>query len=124
MPRNVLLLGVTSFFADVASDMVVPLLPSFIVSLGGGAAFIGAVEGTAEAAASLLKFISGRWADKARRLLPLAVSGYAVAGAVRPLLAFAAAPWQVLALRCSDRVGKGLRTSPRDKLLAASAPPG
>jgi MFS family permease len=124
VPRNVLLLGVTSFFADVASDMVVPLLPSFIVSLGGGAAFIGAVEGTAEAAASLLKFISGRWADKARRLLPLAVSGYAVAGAVRPLLAFAAAPWQVLALRCGDRVGKGLRTSPRDKLLAASAPPG
>jgi MFS family permease len=124
MPRNVLLLGVTSFFADVASDMVVPLLPAFILSLGGGAAFIGAIEGTAEATASLLKFISGRWADKARRLLPLALSGYVVAGAVRPLLAFAAAPWQVLALRCSDRVGKGLRTAPRDKLLAASAPAG
>jgi MFS family permease len=124
MPRNVVLLGVTSFFADVASDMVVPLLPSFIVSLGGGAAFIGAVEGMAEAAASLLKFVSGRWADRSRRLLPLAACGYAVAGAVRPLLALAAAPWQVLALRCTDRVGKGLRTSPRDKLLAASAPPG
>jgi MFS family permease len=124
MPRNVVLLGVTSFLADVASDMVVPLLPSFILSLGGGAAFVGAVEGTAEATASLLKFISGRWADRSRRLLPLAACGYAVAGAVRPLLAFAVAPWQVLALRCSDRVGKGLRTSPRDKLLAASAPAG
>jgi MFS family permease len=101
--------------------MVVPLLPAFLVALGGGAEALGIIEGAAEATASLFKYVSGRWADRARRLLPLAVAGYAIAGAVRPLLALARAPWHVLAVRCVDRVGKGIRTSPRDKLLAASA---
>jgi MFS family permease len=109
--------------ADVASDMVVPLLPAFLVSLGGGAQALGLIEGAAEATASLFKYVSGRWADRARRLRPLAIAGYAMAGAVRPLLALAIAPWQVFAVRCIDRVGKGIRTSPRDKLLAASAAP-
>src|SRR5258708_29630702 len=103
--------------------MVMPLLPAFIVTLGGGAASIGTIEGAAEATASLFKYLSGRWADRARRLRPLAVLGYAIPAALRPLLAVASAPWHVLALRCGDRLGKGLRTSPRDKLLAASAPP-
>ena len=101
--------------------MVVPLLPAFLVALGGGAEALGIIEGAAEATASLFKYVSGRWADRARRLLPLAVAGYAIAGAVRPLLALARAPWHVFAVRCLDRVGKGIRTSPRDKLLAASA---
>ena len=121
--RNVFLLGLTSFLADVASDMVMPLLPAFIATLGGGAASIGAIEGAAEATASLFKYLSGRWADRARRLRPLAVLGYAIPAALRPLLAVASSPWHVLALRCGDRIGKGLRTSPRDKLLAASAAP-
>src|SRR5262249_26774849 len=82
---------------------------------------LGIIEGAAEATASLFKYLSGRWADRARRLLPLALSGYAIAGAVRPLLALARAPWHVFVVRCADRVGKGIRTSPRDKLLAASA---
>src|SRR5712691_3190579 len=103
--------------------MVVPLLPVFLVSLGGGAEAIGVVEGAAEATASGFKYLSGRWADRSRRLLPLALAGYGIAGAIRPLLALAGAPWQVLAIRCGDRVGKGIRTSPRDKLLAASVPP-
>ena len=101
--------------------MVVPLLPAFLVALGGGAEALGVIEGAAEATASLFKYLSGRWADRARRLLPLAVAGYAIAGAVRPLLALARAPWHVFVVRCVDRVGKGIRTSPRDKLLAASA---
>src|SRR5438445_1318647 len=101
--------------------MVVPLLPAFLVAVGGGAEALGIIEGAAEATASLFKYVSGRWADRARRLLPLAVAGYAIAGAVRPLLALARAPWHVFAVRCLDRVGKGIRTSPRDKLLAASA---
>jgi MFS family permease len=122
--RNVLLLGVVSFFADVASDMVVPLLPAFLLTLGAGASFLGLVEGVAEAIAAVFKYLSGRWADRSRRLLPLAALGYALPAAVRPLLALAAAPWHVLALRATDRVGKGIRTSPRDKLLAASAPQG
>lgn len=122
--RNVLLLGVVSFFADVASDMVVPLLPAFLLTLGAGASFLGLVEGVAEATAAVFKYLSGRWADRSRKLLPLAALGYALPAAVRPLLALAAAPWHVLALRATDRVGKGIRTSPRDKLLAASAPQG
>ena len=122
LSRNVVLLGVVSFFADVSSDMVMPLLPAFLVSLGAGAAFLGVIEGAAEATAALLKYLSGRWADKVRRLLPLAVVGYALAAVARPFLAIARAPWHVLAVRNVDRVGKGLRTSPRDKLLAASAP--
>lgn len=118
-----LLLGFVSFWADVASDMVVPLLPAFLITLGAGATFLGLIEGAAEATAAVLKYVSGRQADKSTRLVPLAAAGYLLAAAVRPLLALAGAPWHVLAIRCTDRVGKGLRTSPRDKLLAASAPP-
>jgi len=122
LPRNVLLFGAVSLLADISSDMVMPLLPAFLVGLGANAAFIGVVEGTAEATAALLKYVSGRWADRVRRLLPLAIAGYALAALARPFLAFARAPWQVLAIRSIDRVGKGIRTSPRDKLLAASTP--
>jgi len=121
--RNVFLLGLVSLLGDVSSEMVVPLLPAFLVALGGGAEALGVVEGAAEATASLFKYLSGRWADRARRLLPMATFGYALAAAVRPLLALAQSPWHVLAVRCVDRVGKGIRTSPRDKLLAASAEP-
>jgi MFS family permease len=123
LTRNVFWLGVVSFFGDVASDMVVPLLPAFLVSIGGGAAAIGAVEGAAEATASVFKYLSGRWADRSRRLVPLTLAGYGLSAVARPLLALALAPWHVFAIRCADRVGKGVRTSPRDKLLASSAPP-
>ena len=122
--RNVVVLGAVSLCADVASDMVVPLLPAFLLSLGAGASFLGAVEGLAEATAALCKWLSGRFADRLRRLLPLTAAGYGLAAAVRPLLSLALAPWHVLAVRLLDRVGKGVRGSPRDKLLAASAPEG
>ena len=121
--RNVLLLGLVSLFGDISSEMVVPLLPAFLIALGGGAEALGIIEGVAEATASLFKYLSGRWADRVRRLLPMAVGGYALAAVVRPLLAIARAPWHVFAVRCVDRVGKGIRTSPRDKLLAGSADP-
>src|SRR5713226_1207054 len=123
LARNVVLLGVVSLLADVSSDMVMPLLPAFLVSLGAGAAYLGVIEGAAEATAALLKYLSGRWADRARRLLPLAVAGYALAAMARPFLAVVHAPWQVLLVRNIDRVGKGIRTSPRDKLLAESTEP-
>jgi MFS family permease len=122
LTRNVVLLGVVSLLADISSDMVMPLLPAFLVSLGATAGYIGVVEGAAEATAALLKYWSGRWADRVQRLLPLAIAGYALAGLARPFLAIARAPWQVLAVRNIDRVGKGVRTSPRDKLLAGSVP--
>ena len=122
LPRNVVVFGIVSLLADVSSDMVMPLLPAFVVTLGAGAAYIGVIEGAAEGTAALLKYVSGRWADRARRLLPMAVAGYALAALARPFLAISQAPWQVLAVRNVDRIGKGIRTSPRDKLLAASAP--
>ena len=122
LSRNVVLLGTVSLLADISSDMVMPLLPAFVVTLGAGAAYIGVIEGAAEGTAALLKYLSGRWADRVRRLLPLAVIGYALAALARPFLAASQKPWHVLAVRNVDRVGKGIRTSPRDKLLAASAP--
>ena len=121
--RNVVVLGVVSLLADVSGDMVMPIVPAFLVTLGAGAAYIGVIEGAAEGTAALLKYLSGRWADRVKNLLPLAVIGYVLAGAARPFLALAQKPWHVLAVRNVDRVGKGIRTSPRDKLLASSTAP-
>lgn len=116
-------LGVVSFFTDLSSEMIYPLLPVFLVgTLGAGAVALGAIEGLAESAASVLKVVSGRWTDRTRRRKPLIVSGYGLSGAVRPLIG-AAAGWPVVALlRFTDRVGKGLRTSPRDALIADVTP--
>ncbi|HWK90037.1 MAG TPA: MFS transporter, partial [Longimicrobium sp.] len=104
--------------------MIYPLLPLFLTgTLGAGAAFVGVVEGAAESAASLLKLASGWLADRTGRRKPLTVLGYAVAALTRPLVAVAAMPWHVLGIRLADRVGKGLRTAPRDALLAESIAP-
>lgn len=113
-------LGVTSLFADVASEMIFPLLPVFLTSIGASAALLGLVEGVSDAAASLTKLASGYMADRAARKKPLVLFGYAVAAAVRPLVAFAGAWWQVLAVRVTDRIGKGIRSSPRDALIAGA----
>lgn len=125
LPRTVFLLGITSFFTDVGSEMIFPLLPVFVAdTLGGGAAFLGIVEGAADAVASLLKLFSGRMADRLRRRMPLVVSGYALATLVRPLMAVATAPWHALLVRLLDRTGKGIRSSPRDALIADAAEQG
>lgn len=120
---NVLWLSVASFLNDAASEMIYPLLPLFLTgTLGVGAAFVGVVEGVAESASSLLKLASGWLADRTgRRKAPTAL-GYAIAALGRPLIAVTAAGWQVLAVRLADRVGKGIRTAPRDALLAESVP--
>ncbi len=124
LSRNVKALGVVSLLADVASEMIYPLLPIFLtVSLGAGATFIGAIEGLADSTSSLLKLASGWWTDRVRRKKPLVVVGYLLSAAARPLLAFAAVPWHALAVRMADRTGKGIRTSPRDALLADSSEP-
>ncbi len=117
-------LGAVSFFTDVSSEMIYPLLPVFLTSvLGASAGFIGAIEGAAESTAALLKLASGWWSDRVRRRKPLVVAGYALASAVRPLVAIAQSATQVLLIRVSDRVGKGLRNSPRDALIADSVHP-
>jgi MFS family permease len=113
-----------SFFTDVSTEMIYPLLPVFLASvLGANASFIGAIEGVAETTASLLKLVSGWWSDKVGSRKILVVIGYGIATIVRPFTAAAHTAQQVLAIRLTDRIGKGIRTSPRDALLADSAPP-
>ncbi len=122
--RTVIALGVVSFFTDMSSEMIYPLLPLFIsTTLGASALFIGAIEGAAESTASLVKLGSGWWSDKMRRRKPLVVAGYALASAVRPLIGLAQSASQVLLLRVTDRVGKGIRTAPRDAMIAESVDP-
>src|SRR6266540_4075932 len=103
--------------------MVYPLLPAFVTGvLGGGAVALGALDGAADAAAALVKLVAGRLADRPSRRGPLIVIGYLVAVVVRPVIAVTAAAWQVVGLRVVDRLGKGLRTPPRDALIADVTP--
>lgn len=119
IPRTVIALGVVSLLTDLSSEMIYPLLPIFLASvLGAGAMVLGLIEGVAESTAALLKVASGIWTDRTRRRKPLVVAGYSLSGMMRPLIGFATAWPAVLALRFADRVGKGLRTSPRDALIA------
>ena len=123
LPRQVKLFGAVSLLNDFASEMVYPLLPAFVTSvLGGGAAALGALDGAADAASAFIKFFAGRTADRPSRRGPLIVTGYLVAAAIRPVIAITAAAWQVIGLRVVDRLGKGLRTPPRDALIADVTP--
>ena len=124
LSRPVWLLGWVSFFTDTASEMVYPLLPMFLTRvLGTGAMSLGVIEGAAEAANSLLKILSGWVADRTGTPKRLVLGGYGLSSAVRPLIALVTVWPQVLALRFVDRLGKGIRTSPRDAMLARFAPP-
>jgi MFS family permease len=119
LPGTVIALGIVSFLTDFSSEMIYPLLPVFLASvLGAGAVTLGVIEGVAEATASIGKVVSGVWTDRSRRRKPLIAAGYALAGVVRPLIGLASSWPVVLMLRFGDRVGKGLRTSPRDALIA------
>lgn len=119
IPRTVIALGVVSLLTDLSSEMIYPLLPIFLASvLGAGAIALGLIEGVAESTAALLKVASGVWTDRTQRRKPLVVAGYSLSGMMRPLIGLAVAWPAVLALRFADRVGKGLRTSPRDALIA------
>ena len=123
LTRNVVILGFVSLLNDAASEMIYPLLPVFLTAvLGAGPAALGVIEGIAESTASFLKLYSGYLSDRVRRRKHWVVAGYALSNVIRPLIALAGSWSQVLALRFSDRVGKGLRTSPRDALIADSTP--
>jgi MFS family permease len=123
LSRPVWLLGWVSFFTDMASEMVYPLLPLFLTQvLGAGAMSLGVIEGAAEAANSGLKILSGWLADRWRSPKKLVLAGYGIASAVRPLIGLATAWPQVLAIRFTDRLGKGIRGAPRDAMLADFAP--
>jgi MFS family permease len=124
LPRTVLVLGFVSLLNDAASEMITPLLPIFLTAtLGAGPAIVGLVEGLAEATASVLKLISGRLADRGVPAKGLVVGGYGLSNTVRPLLGLATAWGGVILLRFLDRVGKGLRTAPRDALIAGAVVP-
>jgi len=123
LPPAVKGLSLVSLFNDFASEMVYPLLPAFVtVTLGGGALALSAIDGAADLTAAALKWVSGRLADRRGWLKPLILVGYATAVLVRPLIAVAGAAWQVIGFRVIDRVGKGLRTPPRDALIAEVTP--
>jgi MFS family permease len=124
VPAAVKGLSLVSLFNDFASEMVYPLLPAFVTgTLGGGAALLGLLDGAADLTSAVLKVVSGRLADRPRWRAPLILVGYATAVLVRPLIAIAGAAWQVVGFRVVDRVGKGLRTPPRDALIAGITPP-
>jgi MFS family permease len=117
-------LSLVSFFNDISSEMIYPLLPAFLTrTLGAGATLLGGVDGAAQLASALLNWVSGRLSDRPGLRKPLILVGYGTAVLVRPLISTAITAWQVVGLRVLDRVGKGLRSAPRDALLAESTPP-
>jgi MFS family permease len=120
--RNIYAFGITSFLNDTATEMAYWVLPAFLVSLGAGPAQLGLIEGVAESVASFAKLFSGYLTDRIDRRKPLVVAGYAVANAVKPLLALATAWWHILLIRFSDRLAKGVRGAPRDVMVAESVP--
>ena len=124
VPPAVKGLSLVSLFNDFASEMVYPLLPAFVTrGLGGGALVLGALDGAAELTSSVVKWISGRLADRPGWRRPLILWGYATAVLVRPLISIANSAWQVVGFRVIDRLGKGLRTPARDALIAEVTPP-
>ena len=123
LPRQVKLFGWVSLLNDFASEMIYPLLPAFVTGvLGAGPQALGALDGAAEFAAALVKLGAGRLADRVPLRGPLIVLGYFIAVVVRPVIAVTGAAWQVIGLRVVDRLGKGLRTPPRDALIADVTP--
>src|SRR5713101_3183975 len=123
LPRQVKLFGWVSLLNDFASEMIYPLLPAFVTGvLGAGPQALGALDGAAEFAAAFVKLGAGRLADRVPLRGPMIVLGYFVAVVVRPVIAITGAAWQVIGLRVVDRLGKGLRTPPRDALIADVTP--
>jgi MFS family permease len=124
LPRNVKVLGGASLLNDIASEMIYPLLPEFLFTvLGGNKMHLGVIEGVADSASSILKLYSGGWSDRAGRRKGFVLFGYGLACLARPVISVLTAPWQLFVVRLADRAGKGVRTSPRDALIADSAPP-
>jgi MFS family permease len=124
LPRSVWLLGWVSLATDAATEAIYPLLPFFLTRvLGAGAVSLGVVEGAAEAVSGLLKIASGRLADRSRAKRPLVLIGYGISSLARPFISVTTRWSEVLAVRLLDRIGKGIRTAPRDAMLALFATP-
>lgn len=123
LPGAVKGLSAVSLFNDFASEMVYPILPAFITGpLGGNAVVLGLIDGAADLVSAAVKWVSGRLADRPGWAKPLILAGYGVATLVRPLISLASAAWQVIGLRMTDRVGKGLRSPARDAMIVSLTP--
>lgn len=124
LPRNVKLLGLASLVNDISSEIIFPLLPRFVLTvLGGSKLQLGAIEGIGESLSSLLKLVFGGISDRTGGRKWLVAAGYTVSSVVKPLIGLSTSVWGVLACRTGDRIGKGVRTSARDALIADSTPP-
>jgi MFS family permease len=124
LPRNVVLLGWVSFFTDISSEMLYPLVPVFLTTvLAAPMAALGLIEGLAEATANILKLFSGWWSDRVGKRRPFVIGGYGLSAFSKPMLALATGWTFVLGLRVADRTGKGLRSSARDALIADATTP-
>ena len=119
--KNIFILGLVSLFTDFSSQMVFPLIPLFLTTVLGASAYVvGIVEGAAETTASLLKIVSGYWSDKTKKRKRFVLFGYSLSAMTKPLFALANVWSFVLFIRVIERIGKGLRTAPRDALVAES----
>lgn len=119
LPRNIFAISLVSLLNDSSSEIIYPLLPVFLsLTLGASPGVVGLIEGAAESVSSLLKLVAGHVSDRRRTRKGFVVFGYALSSFTRPLLAFAGSWTQVLGLRIADRVGKGIRSSPRDAMIA------
>src|SRR5262245_38594283 len=124
LPRNVKILGLASLLNDVASEMIAPLMPAFLMGmLYGGKEWLGLIEGAADSVSSLLRLFAGALSDRFGSRKAFVVFGYALAALARPLSGLAGQPWHLFTTRTADRIGKGIRTSPRDAMIADSTPP-
>ncbi len=121
---NVLVLGVVSLLTDMSSEMIYPVLPLFLTAIGATGLFIGLVVGAAETTASLLKVVFGWYSDRRDRRKPFIMAGYGISSLVKPVLVLATSPWHVLGIRVTERIGKGVRSAPRDALIADSTEEG
>lgn len=125
LPPTVVALGVVSLLTDVSSEMIFSLLPAYLAAhVVGAPVVLGAMEGLADLVSAGFKYTSGKWADRASRLRPFVFAGYSLSALTRPLMAFAVSWWEPVLVRMTDRVGKGIRTTPRDALIAHWVPEG
>lgn len=118
---NIFFVGITSFLTDTTSKMIYSIMPLFLITLGASKTELSLIEGIAESTASVLKALSGWWSDKIGKNKPFMIIGYAFTAVLSPVFAFVTTPFQVLTVRFTERIGKGIRTAPRDSLVAGSS---
>jgi MFS family permease len=120
IPITVIMLGMVSLFTDASTEMIYPLIPVYVAALGSGAIILGIIEGVAETTAALLKLAGGIISDKTGKRKILVIIGYSISSIFRPLTGVVTAAWQIVIIRMLDRVGKGIRSAPRDAMIASS----